>query len=139
MTVIQTSWSNWFAILIALVFIGLGGYLLVSSIHRAQADAHAIGQVVDVATHVKVGKNGGTTYAPVVEFKTPDGETHRFTSRMSSSSAPVQHSPAPVLYDPAKPEDAVVENGFDLYGFPSIFILVGLAALAAALYQRRKQ
>lgn len=97
---------------------------------------HAQGTVVDLEQHrSSSSSNGssGTTYAPVVTFATPDGQTHTFVS--NSSSNPPSYSrgeSVSVLYDQSKPESGTIDGWFSLWGgitivgaLGAIFTLIG--------------
>lgn len=116
----------------ALAALGLawGSYAMLDMAFRLSARAE--GTVVRYETHQSTSTHNGTTtkktmYAPVVEFQTPDGAKHTFTSSMSSSSRPYREGgAAPVAYNPANPGTASLATFSDLYMFPSILALFAL-------------
>jgi hypothetical protein len=112
---------------VSIGFMCAGGFMFAQSYRAARNDLKAVGQIVDVAT--SRSSKGGTMYAPVIRFQTPDGAQHEFTSKMSSSMRPVIGASTAILYSPSIPEDAVVESVFDMYVFPGIFFFTGLAVL----------
>ncbi len=111
-------------LLIGLVFISMGGFQIRSTYLSAQKDVSATGHMVSVSSHT--GSKGGRMYAPVVEFQTPDGKTHSFESKMSSSMSPIIGTSESVLYDPAVPENALINSPFEMYIFPGFFVFGGL-------------
>ena len=112
---------------VGLLFIGIGTYMIAQSYQATMHDLSATGHVVDVS--IGRGSKGGTVYAPVIDFQTPDGATHRFVSSMSSSWRPTIGATEPVLYDPSQPDVAIQHNLFDMYGFPGIFAAMGAFAI----------
>src|SRR5699024_1047463 len=89
----RTVGTIFLAIGIALLVI-LGSIAAVLWVRQAERSdwPHADGTVVEVSTHVdrdssrrsRHDRSGTTMYTPVVEFRV-DGETHRFTSGVSTS------------------------------------------------------
>lgn len=91
--------------------------------------SHAQGTVVELERHRSNSSSSGssTTWAPVVQFSTPDGESHTFVS--SSSSSPPSYSRGErveVFYQDGNPEGAVINGWFSLWGGISIFGALGL-------------
>ena len=83
----------------------------------------ANGTVVD---YVKSRSSDSTTYKPVVQFNTQDGEKIEFTSSSGSSSKKYRTGAnVEVLYLPLKPEKAKINSFFSLWGFHMIFGLLG--------------
>jgi len=66
-----------------------------------------------------------TSLYPIVSFKTAAGEERRFTSQMAGAGAPDMGDTVPVLYDPVRPAEAVVDSFGALWGPP----LAGLAGV----------
>lgn len=67
---------------------------------------------------VSRSSKGGTsvTYAPVVEYTAADGQPYTFTSSLSSSPPAYQEGQAvPVLYDPALPTKAEINDFMSMY------------------------
>jgi hypothetical protein len=128
----MNKWSTKIAVaLFGLVFFGLGAYLISQSYLAARSGIDAVGKVVDIRT--SRSSKGGVTYSPVIEFVSRDGQTHRFTSGYSSSWRPEIGKSEPVIYDPARPEDAIEKSAFQMYVFPGIFAAVGLLVLFLGL------
>ncbi len=76
------------------------------------------------------------TYAPVVRFSTADGRTVEFTNRVYRSDKPTVGARIPVLYDPADPQDARVDDMAGRLvgpvitgGLGTIFLLLGIVVL----------
>lgn len=133
----------------ALIGIGalVGCVAWTTSMQRFIARAEkAQGRVVALVPH---RGDDSTTYAPTVEFLAKDGKTVTFTDSVSSNPPSHQEGDVvPVLYDPAKPEDAHIDSFWDLWlgqvilgVLGTVFTLVGLGVLATglrALVQRRR-
>lgn len=74
----------------------------------------------------------GTSFAPVVSFKTAEGRTIEFTSGEYLPREPPplgQH--VRVLYDPAAPQRAEIDSFETLWMMPAVFFATGLACVAA--------
>jgi hypothetical protein len=61
------------------------------------------------------GEDGGTTYHPVVHFKTPDAASHSFRDRSGSSSPGAVGTSVQVVYDPGEPSKARIKSFFTLW------------------------
>jgi hypothetical protein len=118
------------------VFSAIGIALLAGAIFFYQntsaflADALSTsGTVIDLA---RSRSSDSTTYRPVVEFKTHNGERVEFTS--TSGSNPPSYSKGEivtVLYSELRPEKARIQGFFSLWGMPAIF--GGLGAVFATI------
>jgi hypothetical protein len=127
-------------VLFSLPFLGGGGFLLWKTVQHTQSYEHTTGRI----TGVSEGRSkDGTTYAPRVEFQTSDGRTYQFTSMYSSSFQPMVGKTVEVLFNPLSPNQAVIKSTFEMYVFPSIFIVVGLLILLISVWpmikMRREQ
>jgi hypothetical protein len=90
------------------------------------------GRVVDLLTNYNKKKRSSTK-APVVQFKTQQGETILYTSSMYSSPCPYhQGQSLPIWYLPDNPQEATL-NGTETYLFFSIFAGFGALALLFGL------
>jgi hypothetical protein len=70
-----------------------------------------------------------------VEFQARDGRRWSFQNRVSSSPRSYQTgSRVPVLYDPSRPYDAVIDDDTSLWLFPLWITAFGVAFVAVALY-----
>jgi hypothetical protein len=70
---------------------------------------------------------GGVTYAPVVRFRTIQGETIEIRGPYGRSPPTYQRGEqVRVLYNAANPETAKIENFFNLWGYSSFFGFIGL-------------
>lgn len=76
-------------------------------------------------------QSSSTTWAPRVQFSTPDGQSHQFIS--TSGSNPPSYSRGEhvgVLFEPDHPENARIDSFFSLWGVGVIFGAIGLVFLA---------
>ena len=90
--------------------------------------AHAIevpGSVIEMV-RVRDSDNIGYMFAPVVRFKTVQGNTVEFESSFRSNP-PAYHTgqAVTVLYDPAEPRSAAIRGFLSLWLMPMILGLIG--------------
>ena len=107
------------------LFLLVGLAMLAGSYRATTHYLKTTGRIVAVKAEEEAG-GSKIYYAPIVEFTTSDQKTHQFTSGISSTSEPVIGEAIPILYNPDVPEDAVVENMFDMYGLPGILTAFGI-------------
>jgi hypothetical protein len=91
----------------------------------------ADGRRVDSSTHV--GAGGRASRHDVVAFATEDGRTVEVTSRIGVPWSVYKDRPVPVLYDPANPDDAVIETWTEQWAPAVLFGLNGGLMLLGAL------
>ncbi|WP_432201726.1 DUF3592 domain-containing protein [Erythrobacter sp. W53] len=126
-----------------LLFAGIGGYTYIADQQMAETALRAPGTVI--ALDRRRGSEGGTTYAPVVEWTDRDGTRHEFTSSTSSSPASFSRGEAvTVMYDPAKPGQAKIDSFGQRFMLPLVFGGMGslfaiLGAVFVFLFLRRKK
>ena len=115
-------------IVMAALFGGIGGWWGWGSWTLVQGGASADGTVVGLR---ESNDDGSTTYAPIIDYFV-DGETYEMASS-SYSSPPAYHvgQPVQVLYDRSNPNNARINNFWELWLLPIIF--VGLAVLFTAI------
>lgn len=111
-----------FGFIAGTLFFFAGLFFLGTSINATKDGIKTEGRIVDV---VEEWDDGNYLYAPVMEFKTPDGAVHRSTSTIFSSKEISIGRPIRVIYKPEAPEKAVVDGIFELYLFPLIFVIPG--------------
>ncbi|MEY2796098.1 MAG: hypothetical protein RIR10_1814 [Planctomycetota bacterium] len=73
------------------------------------------------------------TRAEVVEFTAADGTRIEFRSKISSSDPFAVGATVPVRYNPADPADATIDTWFRLWGFPLIFLAVGVLEMCVGI------
>jgi hypothetical protein len=113
---------------VGLLFLLVGIGLFVHTRHFVATAQHAGGTVVslELVTSNLRSRSSSPTWAPRVQFATPDGQTHEFVS--TSSSNPPSYGRGEhvgVLFDPARPEIARIDSFFSLWGAPLIFTVLG--------------
>jgi hypothetical protein len=109
----------------------LGGFLSLNSYHLLKEGVPARGEVIELVG--RRGSKGGTTYAPLYEFKATDGKTYTILS--STSSNPPSHQVGDqisVLYPKGNPEKAEINAFLDLWLGPIIAGLIGVIFTAIA-------
>lgn len=111
-----------------LLFAGIGAFFLVDAIDRVSTSSETTGIIVGLET-----SSDGDTAAPIVEFEV-DGVIYRFTSNFYRSPTPTVGDAIGVLYDPANPADAAENSRGLLWIFPIVFLVVGLAITAVAIW-----
>ena len=114
-----------------LVLLGVGSFLG-WRVWRFSRTARAVrGVVVDFS--VKSVHGGGDVHCPVVEYSVA-GKKHRWISSSGSKSPrlPVGREVA-LLYDPAKPTNAMRKSALHRYSFPVFVVLAGVGFLAAPI------
>lgn len=87
------------------------------------------GTVVRIEEHTD---SEGTSYAPIVQFRTSDGEVHEIEPDIATGSP--RHRVGqrlPVRYDPQQPEKARITTSF--YNWFAPLLLWALAALCGGL------
>jgi len=95
---------------------------------------------------IRSRSDGSDTYKPVVHFVDQEGKSIEFSS--STSSNPPSYSVderVGVLYDPAKPEHAEIDDFFSLWGISAIFgglgaifFLVGAGIIVGTTVKRHQ-
>ena len=123
----------------ALIFVGIGAVSAIAAIllyisrRRFLRDAVSVqGTVTGHAA--RSSSEGGTSYAPVVQFSTVEGQTHTFTESVASN--PPRHQPGAsvkVLYPPDNPQAARVAGWFGLWFLPAFSALFAVIFLGAGI------
>lgn len=86
------------------------------------------GKVVDIVSESITP--GNPYYYPVVEFRTPNGKTVRFKSQAGSyPKHPSKGETVRVMFDPAHPGDAEIEDAWTKWFVPGGLAFLGLIAL----------
>lgn len=116
---------------VSLGLIALGVFFLLRTIAFLRRAVATEGTVVDM--HASSGEHG-PTYAPIVEYRRPDGQTQRFQEEGSSSHPGVSVGDrVPVKFDPERPEHARIDRPFRIWGLPAFFFLLGAIFLVVSL------
>ncbi|PWH14924.1 MAG: DUF3592 domain-containing protein [Anaerolineae bacterium] len=126
------------AILIGAILLFFGQQTQSRTAAFVQQSARAEGIVVDLVRTQKTDERGNiqTSYYPVIEFTTAQGELIRYQA--STGSNPPSHQKGDkvqVLYNPANPQRAVEDSFFSLWlpsaimlGSGALVILIGIVA-----------
>ena len=109
--------------LMFLLFLVIGGWYGYGSWTLVKAGATADGEVVGMD---ESDSDGGTTYAPIIDYVV-DRETYTLNSS-SYSSPPAYHvgQAVRVVYDKANPSKARIDNFWELWLLPLIFIPIAV-------------
>jgi len=75
------------------------------------------------------GRDGGTTYAPVVQFRYNEKILRRTSSASSSYKGFKIGEKIYIYYNPSYPKKIVIATVFRMFGFTSIFSAIGLALM----------
>lgn len=97
----------------------------VRSIYREEKWQRADGRVVDVQYHRRVGRQL-STYTPTVYFRTRDGTEHTFFGLGTNPIRYCVGHSVKVLYDPAKPERAMIEDWLNLWVHACVCLGAGI-------------
>lgn len=114
------------------VFTAIGGFLTYQQRSMEQQGIAVPGQVIDLQENYD---SDGSTYTPVVQFKTKSGQTVEFTSTYSSNPPAYQVGQnVTVVYLPDQPEQAVIQGEGQLLRI--IFMISGgvTALVGASLF-----
>lgn len=104
---------------------------IVLSITTIQFIARATTATGTVVSYETTRGESGTMYKPVVQFKTVDGKTISFTSKVGSSSRSYDyHQEVKVLYDPESPGNASIKSFLGLWFLPMILGILGCVSSA---------
>ncbi len=79
--------------------------------------------------------NSGGSH-PEIRFRVPSGQAITYAQNGLIFGFK-EDDTVTVLYDPAKPQDASIDDAGALWGFPSLFALLGLVFVAASWLTRR--
>ena len=118
--------------LVSLLAVGLliGAVVVYARQGRQAADRVSVQGTVTGLERRVINPGSGGVYCPVVEFKTPDGQTIRFESAFGT--LPASHKvgqSVTVLYNPANPQEAEVSSAVSRYLYPGVMAFMGLIAL----------
>jgi hypothetical protein len=102
-------WLSVIFVPVGIVMLLLAGWMLSRDPLFAGAGAEATGTVVDLE-RASTGA-GKASYYPVVTYRDQTGTEHRFTSTMGSNPPAYRRGDVvDVRYDPAAPEEAVIDG-----------------------------
>ncbi|MER5393645.1 DUF3592 domain-containing protein [Saccharopolyspora sp. NPDC002686] len=130
---IRLKWerSVLWVILGGLVFVLAGGWAAYQGWRLNRTGERVPGTVVDLHWRHSTGshRNRRICY-PVVEFWTAEGRLVRAKTRVGGSSSPEKGAQVQVLYDPAKPEEVVIDTASGRANWlPLVAVVVGLGLI----------
>jgi hypothetical protein len=116
----------WAAFLVAGIGLLTGGLLWFrSTIHWVRSASSAQGRIQGFVK--SLSEEGRDYYYPLIAFKTPDGRQIEFRSKLGRERPTYQvNDPVEVLYDPRRPDKAVIRSFSSLWLFPGILTAIGL-------------
>ncbi|MFK7936536.1 MAG: DUF3592 domain-containing protein [Saprospiraceae bacterium] len=108
------------------VFIGLGLFLLTTNVIRQLTWEKATG----IVREVKERKDDRNQFYPLVEFKTNTGAVVAVAIKQSSNRFHYQvGEQIPIIYPVANFKKAKINSSGWVYGFPLIFIILGIIGM----------
>lgn len=119
------------------LYLGITGY--VKKAELVQHSTKTIGYVKENILHKSRKRS---SYHPLIQFKTEDGQTRTFESDLSSN--PPKYSveqPVEIIYDSADPRNAEINNPWALWFSPTLLTAIGGIVLIlpiVSLIRRRK-
>jgi len=131
-------------LIIATVMISLAFYMASNTFDYINHSTRSVGKVVDFKD---VYSSRSMTYAPIIEYQLPSGNTAHFVS--STSSYPPAYDigdPVNILYSNKQPQDASINGFFSLWigeiivgGLGVLFLIIGVFGNVLAFFRQRKQ
>ncbi len=119
----------------AFVFSAVGGAFLYFTIEFNKNAMPVTGWVVDVSAHYN---DGSTTYKPTISYIDENGFKQTGQTNMSSSSYNYPRgAEVNILYDTRNPGEVRINTWFSLWGFPLIFLGVGIVLAIVAVVVSR--
>ena len=107
--------------------LGGAGFIIVSSLFLFRIRAIRRGGVRTQGTVVdKRSDVSGGSYAPVIRFATQDGRTVEFVSNMYTPFVPKVGKQVPVVYQPSKPERAILDTALGTWVIPTMGLVIGV-------------
>ena len=127
------------AIFVGVLFFAIGVAILIAGIvsffkrrNQIANSLSADGRITSFAT--EMGRSGYLHY-PVVEFKSPSGQSISFKSSVGSSRTGYSvGQQVKVLYDPRNPMEAEIDNVTSLWFVPGCMVAMGLAFTIGGLF-----
>ncbi len=119
----------------AVVFSAVGGIFLYFSFDFSNYARATTGTVMSVSESYS---DSSVTYQPTIAFVDAQGTKQTGETFLSSSSYNYRPgSKVDILYDTRAPHKLRVDNWFTLWGFPMIFLIVGLVLLVITVIVAR--
>lgn len=115
---------------VGLIMLLFAGYRAYDQIVFGRIAAHAEGVVSDVVRDRRPGLNYRVVFGTVVRFQDGKGEWHQFAEPISSNPPLYQRGEiVSVLFDPAAPDEAVIDGFVGRFLMPTIFAVLGVVML----------
>ncbi len=134
-----TKKSKILIILIGLVFLLFGSYNIFSTIIKIRGFTQASGQVTNIIHIQQIGQRVNNYYYPEITFKTTSGQVTNFIYYKSFDPTGYQIGEiVPVIYNPQNPTNALINSLFDLFFWPSISFIIGIASIILILKVKAK-
>ena len=110
-----------------------------STAHWVRGASSAPGRILGF---VQTSREGKDLYYPLIAFESADGRRIEFRSKIGRERPTYRvNDPVEVLYDPRKPDEAVIRSFSSLWLFPGILTAIGLgfAGISAAVCLRLRR
>ena len=123
-----------FVTAIGLGLTGWGAYLVQFHVDLLQRGETSTGVVVALERGSSASSSGRVALFPVVKFDTVSGQSITFRHRTGSNPpAFAKGDEVPVIYNPGRPERALIAEGFRNWLLPGLLLVVGLAVSILSL------
>jgi len=110
------------------------------AINYTQNAVTTTGRVIGFAEFMDLEAEGGIMYAPVILFKTADGNEIELEANSRSSSPEYEvGEEVEILYLPSDPSNATISSFFSIWGVSTIFALIGVIFTIAGVFVARSQ
>jgi hypothetical protein len=113
-------------LVVGLIMLALGLFLLVRTLRFLRTAVETTGTIVDF-------RGSGDEFQRVVEFKTHEGKTIRWTERSASGQQGHVGDEIPMKYNPEKPNQARISRTSDLWLGSGALSLSGLGFAGVGL------
>ena len=118
-------------LVIGILFLIGTAFTLNSGMDMAKNGIKTTGVITDL--DISVSEDKSKTYFPIIEFTTQENQQIEFRSSMGSSSYRNSIGQSiDIIYNPANPQDAIIDSFFGVYGlsiflgiFGGVFTLIG--------------
>jgi hypothetical protein len=126
------------AVFFGLAFLVPGVFLGLRTLDLQRNGVKTMGTVVDVRRELSQSAHGSSSYhyVSVIEFTTPDNQSHRFDGTVVTSRPETIGTKVNVVYDPKNPENAQSNSVAVGFLIDAAFILVGLFIVVAGLFAK---
>lgn len=110
---------------VGFLFLLLAVFIYIRTVSFINSAQEVVGTVIRLES--SRSSKGGTTYAPVFQFRTIEGQMIEVRDNMSSNPPMFREGQSvEVLYDPENPQKARIKKWFSLYYLPLFLAGMGL-------------